>query len=1034
MIVQNLEFFDKFGKNLNLQYNVTTNIWEGTIYFEGISIYLFDNENLFILEKVGTNYKFPTLTPTQSLDFSWESNKNSEVFFFYDVEKDLVLDEQFINRVESKEIKYTDYIPTGGSAPLDIRVPLQVNIGFSPTDEIKFERVLHIYRKDTTGGGTRVKIATLSFYGEGIEEDERFGVWASNFGIKFLKEDANILKDYDIKEAYPDYKQLNQARKELLVNKEQIYPYIGTYKGLSNFINILGYRDVLQIKEYWKNINRRSSYRDKLIMVDISDYLDDGIIDTLDLTDKNRNIKEGKQFIKTEFLALVYQFTRATDDYDDDGVPIVEETTEFTVNEIFYKLNRLNEKVKNEFLPVNVKVKDIIGEFIYFQKITLKYWSDDTRIFDYSINDPIQLEVFPGDNVNLTLRSLEPLYRRSYESGIDFGIARINNNSSKNPFEIGQKYSRSENLSFIENITEFYTQIRSQRFPDLGKKLTWEFGDDPQRVIGAPIIITINPNRFTVNDLRGVKLEDLDQIAPGLDPYWTLENIDFRNYYETNWRITKTGPNPYYFEYRGKTVDVYQLAHVLPYAGKYRITVELIDFYGNTSVFSRFITVQSDMKPEIVAFTRLEDKFNYYISNLSNVQLQDFGASPLYYPKVNVLNNEDAVVKIDIYKNLLEWISFFKNRYGMGQNLYDVELYDDNTSKYVKYFDPAQNHPKKTYWGLGEDDLPISLKDYDDITIGELYWMRLTDFVYLDDFEAGFYIRNPRPGSSIKISLFSEYIIPQFSTLEELTQILNNSNHPGIKLFNYEIIDGKKSDNQYIIHAQAEYLSKEMYHMLTFGGGFSPSPSPLPAASPSPGGKGVTRGDEYTFFLPRKVFSHQLINYLKQLSPVFDDETMFLLSKTSDIISGAAQDPSFWVDKKYWKFVNDQQIGYLPTTIDQNAFNINDIKLFEETCAVPENAIMFFVINNLDGKNEFIWTLTNDVTGEEIKAKSVPFFVWKFKDLGNFTLTVDVIDNRNTTYTSKVQNFIRVLDKRRYTGEVEDKLNARKLRLLKSRA
>jgi hypothetical protein len=1028
MVVQNLEFFDKFGKNLNLQFNTTTNIWEGTLYFEGISIYLFDNENLFILEQVGTQYKFPTITPTQSLEFSWEINKNSDIFFLYDVTKDLALDEQFISRVENKEIKYTDYIPSGGNAPLNIKVPLQVNIGFSPTDEIKFERKLNIYLNDSSANITRTKIATLAFYGEGIEEDERFGVWASNFGIKFLKEDANILKDYDIKEAFPDYKQLNQARKELLVNKEQIYPYVGTYKGLSNFVNILGYRDVLQIKEYWQNINRRSAYKDKLIMVDISDYLDDGVIDTLDLNDKNRNIKEGKQFKKTEFLALVYQFTRATDNYDDDGVPIVEETTEFTVNEIFYKLNRLNEKVKNEFLPINVKVKDIIGEFIYFQKITLKYWSDDTRIFDYSLNDPIQLEFFPGDNVNLVLRSLEPLYRRSYTTGIDFGVARINN-GSKNPFEIGQKYSKSENLAFAENITEFYNQIRTQRFPDLSKRLTWENGDDPQRVIGAPIIITINPNRFTVGDLRGVKLEDLDAIAPGLDPYWTLENIDFKNYYEVNWRITKDSPNPYSFEHRGKTVDLFQISHVLPYAGKYRITVELIDFYGNTSVFSKFITVQSDMKPEIVGFTRLEDKFNYHISNLGNIQLQDFGASPLYYPKVNVLNNEDAAIKIDIYKNLIEWISFFKNRYGMGQNLYDVEIYDDNISKYVKYYDPAQAHPKKTYWGLGEDDLPIMLKDYDDITLASLYWMRLTDFVYLDDFEAGFYMRNPKPGAVIRISLFSEYIIPQFSTLDELVQILNDSDHPGIKLFNYEIINGKKSDNQYIIHAQAEYLSREMYHMLSFGGGFSPSP----AGSPSPGG-GISRGDEYTFFLPRKVFSHQLINYLKTLSPVFDDETMFLLAKTSDILSGAAQDPMFWVDKKYWKFVDDKQIGYLPTTIDQNAFNINDIKIFEETFAVPENGIVFFVINNLDGKNEFFWKLTNIVTGEEIKVKSVPFFVWKFKDLGNFTLSIEVLDNRNTSYVSEVQNFIRVLDKRSYTMEVEDKLNARKLKLLKSRA
>lgn len=1027
MNVQNLSFFDKLGRNLNLLLNAETSVWEGKIFFEGISAYLFDNENLFILEKVGANYKFPALAIGQSLVFEWESNKNPDSFFIYDVVKDIALNEQFLNRVESKEIAHSDLDPTGSSSTLDLKFPLQLNIAFNPTDEAKYERTLNIFSKT---GSTKTKIAQLYFYGEGVEEEERFRVWAQNFGIKFLKEDANILKDYDIKEAFPDYKQLNAARKELLVNKDQIYPYIGTYRGLSNFINILGYRDVLQVKEYWKNVNTKSSYYNKMLMVDLSDYLDDGIIDTFDLVDRNRNLKEGKQFKKTEFLALVYQFTKATDNYDDDGIPLIEQTTEFTVNEIFYKLNRLNEKLKEEFLPINVKIKDVIGEFIYFQKLTISYWPDETRILDYQINENVDISVYPGESVNLVLRGLDPLFRQSYPNGIDYGVERIND-SAKNPFEFGQQYlTRAENEAIINYITEYYDQIRDQRFPNLRSRLSWEHGDDPQRVIGAPVVLTAVFDKFTVIDLKGVKLEDLQATSIGVDPYWTLGNIDFKNYYEIRWVITKSSPNPYFFEIRGKVVDLYQLAHFLPYAGNYRVTIELYDFYGNVSVFSRFVNVQSDMKPEIISYTRLEDKFNYSIKNLGNVQLQDFGASPMYYPKVNVLNNEDAAVKIDIYKNLIEWISFYKNRYGMGQNLYDVELYDEDSNTYTGYLDPTQSHPKKLYWGLGEDDTPVKLKDFRDISIGALYWLRLTDLVYLDDFNAGFYIRNPQPGASIQISLFSEYVIPYFSSLEELVQILNESNHPAIRLFNYEIINGKKSDGQYVIHAQAEYLSKEMYHILNYSGGGSP------IGLPSPGGQnGSLLGDKYTFFLPKKVFSHELISYLESISPIFDSETMFLFAKTSDVLSGAVQDPNFWQDTKYWKFENDVQSGYLPTTIDQNAFNINDIKLFEESFAIPENGIVFFVINNLDGKQEFIWKLINSVTGEEVmRVRSVPFFVWKFKDLGTFTLSVEIIDNRNTSYSNSIQNFIRVLDKKEYVREIEHRLNNRKLALLKSRA
>jgi hypothetical protein len=144
------------------------------------------------------------------------------------------------------------------------------------------------------------------------------------------------------------------------------------------------------------------------------------------------------------------------------------------------------------------------------------------------------------------------------------------------------------------------------------------------------------------------------------------------------------------------------------------------------------------------------------------------------------------------------------------------------------------------------------------------------------------------------------------------------------------------------------------------------------------------------------------------------------------------QNPSFWVDD-YWYFDNNQQYGFIPTTIDQNVFNLGDIKLFKDTFTIPENGIVFFVVNNLDGKNDFIWSLTNTVTGEEMmRVKSVPFFIWKFKDIGNFSLSVRVIDNRETNYENSVQNFIRVLNKTQYSFEIEDRLNVRKNYLIKN--
>jgi hypothetical protein len=284
--------------------------------------------------------------------------------------------------------------------------------------------------------------------------------------------------------------------------------------------------------------------------------------------------------------------------------------------------------------------------------------------------------------------------------------------------------------------------------------------------------------------------------------------------------------------------------------------------------------------------------------------------------------------------------------------------------------------------------------------------MRLVNFIYVDDFKAGFYFYTPSPGDTISISLFSPYTIPTFSNLEDLCNILNSSTHPGISLFNYSLLNGTD------IHAQAKFISKELYHTITYSG--------------------TITGDAHTYFTPLNVFSQKLIDYLTLNYPNFREENLFPFAKTSDMLSGSIQDANYWVNSNYWYFNNDQQTGFIPTVIDQNVLNYNDIKLFNETFNIPENSIVFFVVNNLDGKNDFIWSLTNTITGEEIiRVKSVPFFIWKFKDIGNFSLNVIVEDNRKTLYENRVQNFIHVLNKQSYTLNVEERLNSRKNRLLK---
>ena len=97
MTTNALLFFDKFGESLN--FALKSGVWTGTIYFDEISTYLYDNENIFILEKVGAEYKYPVLNPGDQFEFKWKSNANRDEFFIYEVIRDISLKEKYARSI-----------------------------------------------------------------------------------------------------------------------------------------------------------------------------------------------------------------------------------------------------------------------------------------------------------------------------------------------------------------------------------------------------------------------------------------------------------------------------------------------------------------------------------------------------------------------------------------------------------------------------------------------------------------------------------------------------------------------------------------------------------------------------------------------------------------------------------------------------------------------------------------------------------------------------------------------------------------------
>ena len=94
--------------------------------------------------------------------------------------------------------------------------------------------------------------------GETEGEDERYRTFFENFGIPDPKYYNDIFIDSDINNDSPDYISINKNSKKMFLAYNDIFPYIGSYKGLLNAIKTLGYEDEIFFKEWYKEIGNSS--------------------------------------------------------------------------------------------------------------------------------------------------------------------------------------------------------------------------------------------------------------------------------------------------------------------------------------------------------------------------------------------------------------------------------------------------------------------------------------------------------------------------------------------------------------------------------------------------------------------------------------------------------------------------------------------------------------------------------------------------------------------------------------------------------
>ncbi len=338
----------------NFVYPSTT--YASALFLKPVSQGLVETEHLYILEEFDSSIIGRPFDPsTSDLVVQFVGDEDQIQLFIVDET------EQIINWTDTVRFNLDEWSPS---------TPLTLNIGFKSDDEGIYERKLKFY---SIIDNTYYLMGEILVNAESIGEDERFRTLLGNFGLPDPKDFHSLFKEADIKEALPDYDNIvNPKSKQMILEHDQIMPYVGTYKGLINAIKWLGYDDIY-IREWFKNVkeNKKLSL---IVPYDAKDRLK---------TILSFSPEERKALKKLNQLSLNFCINKETGEIDDWGTPTTENCFEYNLEEIFVKLIALKKWLEKNIIGVNARIIDLTGEGVYFERYLNLIYSTDNIGFNY---------------------------------------------------------------------------------------------------------------------------------------------------------------------------------------------------------------------------------------------------------------------------------------------------------------------------------------------------------------------------------------------------------------------------------------------------------------------------------------------------------------------------------------------------------------------------------------------------------------------------------------------------------------------------
>ena len=377
----------------------------GSITQDKVSTEFVAASTFIILDEDDNRPNFNIATDEYYLKFEFQ--KDSEMKF---ISSDSVAN---IIWEDSHEVKSNIISDAHNPFVKDTNTPIYFSVGFQTAVEGCYQNIMAMYIVSKTTNKKYI-LGLFTFLTEVVGEDERYRALLGNLGIPDPVKYPNIFKSQDPDEQGIDWTLINDKSKELMINYDNIFPYVGTYKALMGAIKFLGYGDLI-FKEWYKIKDQNN--KDRYVTLQTYDLQKGESLNTK-LKKIGVTYGEFERYKKINRLSMIYHlneiddetgeyldmYTRRLDNPAKDNpttapesglykasykdthhqildssnftqqhtyfqLPITKTIYEYRTDEILAKLFSVKQWLEKYILGVNCFISDICGEGIIVERL-----------------------------------------------------------------------------------------------------------------------------------------------------------------------------------------------------------------------------------------------------------------------------------------------------------------------------------------------------------------------------------------------------------------------------------------------------------------------------------------------------------------------------------------------------------------------------------------------------------------------------------------------------------------------------------------